>query len=338
MGQYALAQHSGERIHAVIINGGMNKLMNHERYWNDCAFLYRTLRQQYHIPKRNFTLLISDGGDPDSDMLQNEANGFASSPDDLDGDGQRDVYQAATLENARQAFADLARQLSPDDHLFLFVIDHGGWNQLSGDAYTYLWGGGRLDAPTLASWLDRFNVATINIVMGQCHAGGFIPHLQRPNTIITTACADNEISWAHKTLPYDEFVYHWTCAIARHDETGTPVNTDYNADGRISMDEAFHYARKSDQQAETPQYCVTPYNLGERWAFDRVLSETELGIASPAIPSPTLHQPSSLLPPPSSINRPPSFTPTGIAIRPQYKGNAKTVISIEKGRKMLKKP
>jgi hypothetical protein len=33
----ASAQEATGRVHAVIINGGMNKLMNHERYWNDCG-------------------------------------------------------------------------------------------------------------------------------------------------------------------------------------------------------------------------------------------------------------------------------------------------------------
>ena len=28
-----------DTVHAVIISGGMNKLMNHERYWNDCTRL-----------------------------------------------------------------------------------------------------------------------------------------------------------------------------------------------------------------------------------------------------------------------------------------------------------
>ena len=59
----ASAQKTTGRVHAVIINGGMNKLMNHERYWNDCAFLYRTLREDLHFSKQDITLLMSDGGE-----------------------------------------------------------------------------------------------------------------------------------------------------------------------------------------------------------------------------------------------------------------------------------
>ena len=49
------------QLYAVLVNGGRNHLTNHERYWNDCAFIYRTLRHTFHIPKRNIIVLMSDG-------------------------------------------------------------------------------------------------------------------------------------------------------------------------------------------------------------------------------------------------------------------------------------
>ena len=51
-----------KHLYAVLVNGGRNRMTNHERYWNDCSFLYRTLRKTFHIPKRNITILMSDGG------------------------------------------------------------------------------------------------------------------------------------------------------------------------------------------------------------------------------------------------------------------------------------
>ena len=90
------AQGADCNLYAVLINGGRNRLTNHERYWNDCSFLYRTLRQTFHIPKRNITVLMSDGGAPEEDMLRADARGFASSSPDLDGDGQSDIDYPAT--------------------------------------------------------------------------------------------------------------------------------------------------------------------------------------------------------------------------------------------------
>ena len=108
----ASAQEATGRVHAVIINGGMNKLMNHERYWNDCAFLYRTLREDLHFPKQDITLLMSDGGDPGRDMLLADGSGFASSSADLDNDGERDVWLPATLAQVEASLTELAARLA----------------------------------------------------------------------------------------------------------------------------------------------------------------------------------------------------------------------------------
>lgn len=261
------AQNEVEHIHVVIINGGMNRLMNHERYWNDCSFLYQTLRKDYHIPKRNFTLLISDGGEPEKDMLKENGNGFASSPNDLDGDGERDVWLSATFENLKSQLTELSVRLAPQDHLFLFLMDHGDTHDHLNTSYAYLWGAEKLDDTTLASLLDRFRVGTMTIVMGQCYSGGFIDNLERNGRIVISSCAGDELSWSCLDKPYDEFVYHWICAIAGHDEKGNRVNADVNADGFVSMAEAFDYAKLHDRRNETPQYISVPMALGEQWCF-----------------------------------------------------------------------
>lgn len=40
-----------------------------EHYWNNCSFIYQTLRKKYGIPADNITLLMSDGDDEGIDML-----------------------------------------------------------------------------------------------------------------------------------------------------------------------------------------------------------------------------------------------------------------------------
>ena len=276
-----LAQQATDHIYVVVINGGMNKLMNHERYWNDCAFLYRTLRHDYHIPKRNFSLLLSDGGDPGPDMLREGGRGFASSPDDLDGDGECDVWLSATYANVSATLTSLAGSMTSSDHLFLFFMDHGGSDDGAWSSYLWLWGGEKLYDTALASLLDLFQIGSMNILMGQCNSGGFIDNLQRSDCVIATACRGDELSWMCPDKPYDEFVYHWICAVAGHDETGQRVNADVDHDGRVSMDEAFDYARRNDQSNETPQYSSLPANIGRRWAFGGVLTEDELVVDAP---------------------------------------------------------
>ena len=265
------SQEYSPTLHAVIVSGGMNKLMNHERYWNDCAFLYRTLRQDYHIPKRNITVLISDGGDPANDQMTINNNGFDSSSTDLDGDGERDVFLAATMKNLVSVLTSLSSSLTTDDHLFLFLIDHGGSDDGEHDSYLWLWNSEKLYDTVLAMLLDQFNVGSINILAGQCYSGGFIDNLSANGRIVTTACRGDELSWMCPDKNYDEFIYHWTCAIAGHDETGNAVRADNNSDGRVSMAEAFAYASSHDRRDETPQYCSIPDDLGERWTFGGVL-------------------------------------------------------------------
>ena len=273
---YAQDRDAGH-LYAIIVNGGRNRLTNHERYWNDCAFLYRTLRQTYHMPKRNITILMSDGGAANKDMLQADGRGFLSSPIDLDGDGQSDVDYAATKQALTYVMVNMSSRLGPDDHLFLFFIDHGGFDEGSGDSFIWLWDDEKLNDYTLASLLNMFRVGTMNILMGQCYSGGFMADLTREGRIIATACSDGEQSWSCPDRPYDEFVYHWTSAVNGADETGQPVDADANGDGNVSMREAFLYAQAHDRLHETPQYGSWPEQLGEQWSFSQALSGT-LGI------------------------------------------------------------
>ena len=255
------------RLFAVIVNGGRNKLTNHERYWNDCAFLYQTLRHTYHIPQRNITVLMSDGGVQEDDMIRADGWGFRSSPTDLDGDGQPDVNYSAKREMLVSVLYDLSKKLTTDDHLFLFFVDHGGSTDHLSDSFIWLWNDEKMEDYALALLLRLFNVASMNILMGQCYSGGFMEELAREGRIMSASCCGNEQSWASPNLEYDEFVYHWICAVNGADEAGHPVDADTNHNGEVSMAEAFEYARSHDCVNETPQYASWPEQLGKQWTF-----------------------------------------------------------------------
>jgi len=96
------------------------------------------------------------------------------------------------------------------------------------------------------------------IVMEQCFSGGLIADMAQggSNRIITSAAGEYEPSRAMPPAPYnyDEFSYHFTSAINGADPKGKEVNADTNGDGKISMVEAFNYARSKDTQLETPWY------------------------------------------------------------------------------------
>jgi len=83
------------RTYVVIISGGGDKYMNKPRYWNDCSFLYRTLRLRYGIPKNNIYPLMADGANPAPDTRLS-GNNFISQSLDLDMDGNSEISRAAT--------------------------------------------------------------------------------------------------------------------------------------------------------------------------------------------------------------------------------------------------
>lgn len=262
--------YDGNHLYAVLINGGRNRLTNHERYWNDCAFLYRTLRQTFHIPKRYITVLMSDGGAPEEDMLRADARGFASSSPDLDGDGQPDIDYPATADAVSNVLIRLSRQMTSEDHLFLFVVDHGGSKDYEHESFIWLWNDDQLQDYALGTLLSLFHIGSANVLMGQCYAGGFMDNLTGDHRIVTTACSGSEQSWTSPDRPYDEFVYYWICAVNGADEAGNPINADTNADGLVSMAEAFEYARSHDRVNETPQFLSQPEDLGDWWTFKTV--------------------------------------------------------------------
>jgi len=95
------------------------------------------------------------------------------------------------------------------------------------------------------------------VVMEQCFSAGLISDVARVggDIVVMAAAGAYESSWAMApSYTYDEFSYHFTCAINGATPTGTSINADTDGNGRISMVEAFNYARSKDTASETPWY------------------------------------------------------------------------------------
>lgn len=209
--------------YAVILNGGMSQISNKERYWNDCSFVYKALRNVHGVPEQNIKVVMSDGTNSGADM-NSEDGTYVSSPLDLDGDGQPDIEYAATKSNLLgSVLGSMAQKLTEDDHLLLFVTGHGGYDKTKKSSYIHMWNGEKLYPDELDACLNQVNAGFISIVMGQCNSGGFIEPLKRNNRIIITACKEDEYSFGSPNIPFDEFLYHWTSAISGRDAYGNNV-------------------------------------------------------------------------------------------------------------------
>lgn len=230
--------------YAVILNGGMCLTSNREAYWNDCSFIYKTLRNTYGIPKSNIKVIMSDGTD-EGDDLNLGVGGYASSPLDLDDDNIPDIEYAATKENLQTVLNEMAQKLTDDDHLMIFVAGHGGYDSKKQSSYLYLWDKMKLYPNELNNYLEPIDAGFISIVMGQCNSGGFIDPLKKPNRIIATACAENERSYGNTIIPFSEFLYHWTSAVNGYDAYGEKVNVKEN----IPIMDAQAYAARNDVYA-----------------------------------------------------------------------------------------
>ena len=260
-----------QRTYAIIISGGVRPLSNYQRYWNDCSFIFKTLVNKYGVPTENIFPIMSDGTNLADDMITTFGT-FMSQPLDLNQDGVNDIKMAATRANIQNTLQDLAIKLEKNDHLFIFVIDHGGTRDNKSQSYINLWGEETLDDYELANLLKPITAkyVNVNVVLGQCFAGGFVDDLQQIGCVVSTACKGNEYSYGCSLIPFDEFVYHWTCAVNGADYQKNPINADSDNNGHVSMKEAFEYAYYNDLQRETPQYSSTPISVGEDLAFDYI--------------------------------------------------------------------
>lgn len=278
--------------YAVILSGGLNIESNEERYWNDCSFIYQTLRNRYDVPKNNIKVIMSDGTDPSEDMKNNNGE-YVSSPLDLDYDGIADIEYAATKENVKNVLKSLCAKLTDKDHLLLYVIDHGGYDPQAKQSYICLWNEEKLYPGELNEWLSTGDAGYINILMGQCHSGGFVKALKGNNRIVATACSEDELSYGCEELPFDEFVYHWTSALNGFDAEGNQVTaqTDTLPTGAlkpVTMIKAFEYANEHDMYTggkfpyaeETPCLSYLKNSTAEDLALDSIPDVVDLYIRS----------------------------------------------------------
>lgn len=271
---------TAQRTYAIILSGGINKNANHERYWNDCSFIYQTLVNKYDIPKENIYPIMSDGDDPAVDM-RCVSGGYKSQSLDLDFDGIDEIKLAATKTNVKSTLSTLSNKLNKDDHLFIFVIDHGGTDDYNTNSYICLWDYENLYDYELATMLEPFTAkyVNVNVVLGQCFSGGFNDNLKKVGCVVASASTGSESSWSCSDIPYDEFVYHWICAVNEATPNKTSIKSDTDKNGRVTMEEAFNYAKVHDRVTdEHPMYTSTPNSIGEDLAFNHIVSSVDLYI------------------------------------------------------------
>lgn len=284
------------KTYAVILSGGLSPADNADRYWNDCSYMYKTLTRNFGLPKENVKVLMSDGKSPGLDRNLNISFSpdLDSSPLDLDGDGECDIDFSASKDTLAMVFDELKNKLTDNDHLLVFVTDHGGYDEYNDKSYINLWNGERLYPDEFASYFNGFNAGYVSFVLGQCYSGGFIPALKADNHIVMTACAEKELSYRCRAfdLNYNEFLYHWISALNRTDTFGNtlPVSqTLPNGElAPVTLKRAFDYAVEKDAYnkgktlacVENPQISILGGSTAEDLALDSIPPTVDLCITN----------------------------------------------------------
>ena len=225
--------------YAVILNASSGRFYNRERYWNDCSFVYQALRKRYQIPKSHISVLMADGDNASTDMLKADGSAFISSPTSFASESP-DNFHPATKAKLDSVFNGLALTMTSSDHLFVCITGDGGVDATG--TYASLWGGEKLYAAHLDSLLSQFDIRVANVLLAQSYGGGFVNTLQRSNRVVTAAYSASTPSASSTSIPFDDFIYHWSCAVSGKNLYGSNVNADADNNGRVTMWEAYQYA------------------------------------------------------------------------------------------------
>lgn len=262
---------------AILFSGGIDEPNNHIRYWNDLVFMYKALIGPLGFSKNNIAVLYYDGKAKDTQMpvhysatqanLQTVFNLLRQHSITNDfvfffttnhgGGFKKSNISGLPVGGQWDANGDEPGDLLVEKNYNLDLNGDGDKNDtVSWDEELCAWGGKIFD-DAFHTMVGNLNFNRMVIVMEQCFSGGLIHDMaQGGNRIIMSAAGEYEPSWAMKSLnpDYDEFSYHFTCAINKADHLGNKVNADSDNNGHVSLVEAFNYARSKDTRPETPWY------------------------------------------------------------------------------------
>lgn len=132
-----------------------------------------------------------------------------------------------------RSIGEIAARAGPGDRVMIVLIGHGNVRDKTA---VFNLPGPDIEAAELAAWLERLSAQTVVLVNTSPSSGPFIRALSGPNRVIITAT--ESASEDNHTV----FADHFISALA-----GQSADTDKN--GRVSILEAFNYARREVKRA-----------------------------------------------------------------------------------------
>lgn len=140
----------------------------------------------------------------------------------------RAISGRSNREGVTQAIEKIAARARPDDQVFILLLGHGSADN---DVARFNVPGADLTDGDFAKLLDRLSPQTVAFVNAASASGDFIKSLSGPNRVVVTATKSG--FERNETL----FGEHFVAAYATE-------GADTDKDGRVSLLEAFTYARR----------------------------------------------------------------------------------------------
>jgi hypothetical protein len=218
-----------------------------------------------HKTPEKFAILISGGGE--ERYMENLSlayqilleNGFKrKNIYILDCDGKYIAYYPADSYASKNTmtilFEHLAKRITSKDLLFVYATDHGdreqkdfklnGKEKIEEVSVLHMDNGDNVDEYEFAHLVESLKFKMGIFLFDQCYSGGFAERLAGKNRIAISACKKNEAS------QINSFPLAFFSAFREN-------SADSDGDGKISIGEAFNFAKQNDQavkdKRQTPQ-------------------------------------------------------------------------------------
>lgn len=206
----APVQQNKAENYVVLFAGGGGVESNQVRYYVNFAYTYEFLVENYGIPKDHIYVLYADGTNRGGDFIQNGVL-YNSTMDYANGSH---VYEASQ-SNLQSVMNELARKIDSNDHLVVYVYDHGsdpydGDRNKKGQEVICLWRfncmSDGITGQEFNSMISSVNAGYQTYLFAQCYAGGILDALNfsRSGIKMYGAAADNHYS------PSTSYINHET--------------------------------------------------------------------------------------------------------------------------------
>ena len=193
---------------------------------------------------------------------------------DFDGDGKNDKWASSADIYRDQAFDFLKNNSTTSNDIFITVIDHGSYDNIS------LWNSS-LTAKYLSEKLSKIKFRKATIILSACYSGSFIDDIKRKDVTVITSAPAHLRGWQNNYG--DTFTTPLYGALAGGYIGESAINADYNKDGVVSMEEAFVYAKDHDENSKPTNAAESWYTIPRYWSSDtpwRFCRDTDWGVVT----------------------------------------------------------